>query len=342
MPSYQTIRRPQEAIQYTADSTSVAKLQRNYNYSFIWLFLNVKFKVLKDKATLKYNHFANLVRTISIFGNGNTEFKNQDFASLLFQTYLLTKGKMLMPRPDLTFTADGGDKNTKDYVLPVLMPLESLSMNYISDTGLLSENFQTLDFQVNWTNSSAVGDGIEIIKATLKPVSFEKIMQKDNKGVLSGKIPSRLIQKTQSEQITTSSEGILINVPPKKWYQSFQLDVLNGNTGEAVEGAITRIKFLQGVDILADIEVPYLQVDNQRRFDLDYQAFKAIYGAEITANKCINPLAHFMLDFSVDGDYTNSMVTQNYTMPQISVDTQLPAGISSIKLKVTCNYIESL
>lgn len=341
MACNQTIRRNQEVITFTPDATSVGKLQRNYDYSFIWLFLNVQYTITANNPTLNYNHFANLIRTISIFGNGNTEFKNQDFASMVFQTYLLTKGKLLAPVPDLTYSDSDAESNKKSYVLPILLPLESLNMNYISDTGLLSSNYQTLDLQVNWTNSSAVGKNIEVTAASLKPVSFEKILQLNSKGQLD-KIPARLIQKTQSEQISTSSEGILINVPPRKWYNSFQIDILNGLDGSAVVGAIKKIKFLQGVDVLCDIDFEKLQIDNQRRFDLDTMGFKTIYKDAIAKNQTLNPDAHAILDFSTDGDYSNSLVTQGFTMPQIALDTVLPNGIQSIKVKITCNYVETI
>lgn len=334
MSCSQTLRRSQEAIEYAQDSTKVGKLQRNYNYSFMWLFLEVNYNVASG-ASLNYGHFANLIRTISITGNGNTEFKNLDFSSLLFYTWLQNKGKQLADFPNI----EQGDN--KSYTLPVLLPFESLTMNYISDTGLLSNLFQTLDLQVNWTNANAVGTGITITSARLKPVSFEKIMNLNSKGTLD-KIPYRLIQKTQTEQISTSSEGILINIPPLKWYNSIQFDVLNGSTGEAVEGAITRVKFLQGTDILADINVTDLQVDNQRRYDVDTMAFKTAYATQITNKQTINPSAHFVLDFSTDGDYSNSTITQGFTMPQIAIDTKLPSGISSIKVRLNCNYVESI
>lgn len=341
MACNQTIRRNQEVITFTPDATSVGKLQRNYDYSFIWLFLNVQYTITGANPTLNYNHFANLIRTISIFGNGNTEFKNQDFASMVFQTYLLTKGKLLAPLPDITHNTGGEANNKKSYTLPILLPLESLNMNYISDTGLLSSSYQTLDLQVNWTNSTAVGKNIEVTSASLKPVSFEKILRLNDKGQLD-KIPARLIQKTQSEQITTSSEGILINVPPRKWYNSFQIDILNGVTGAAVVGAIRKIKFLQGVDVLCDIDFEKLQIDNQRRFDLDTMAFKTMYKDAIAKNQTLNPDAHAILDFSTDGDYSNSLVTQGFTMPQIAIDTVLPSGVQSIKVKITCNYVETI
>lgn len=341
MACNQTIRRNQEVISYAQDSTAVGKLQRNYDYSFIWLFLNVQYTITAKNPTLNYNHFANLIRTISIFGNGNTEFKNQDFASLIFQTWVLTKGKQLAPMPDITFNESDTGANKKTYTLPVLLPLESLNMNYISDTGLLSNVYQTLDLQVNWTNSSAIGTDIEVTNATLKPVSFEKILQYNSKGQLD-KVPARLIQKTQSEQISTSSEGILINVPPKKWYNSFQIDILNGLDGSAIVGAVKKIKFLQGVDVLCDVDFDKLQIDNQRRFDIDTMAFKTMYKDEITQKLTLNPDAHAILDFSTDGDYSNSLVTQGFTMPQIAIDTQLPSGVQSIKVKITCNYVETL
>lgn len=333
MSCSQTLRRNQEAIEFAQDSTKVGKLQRNYNYSFMWLFLEVNYTAAAS-AGLKYGHFANLIRTISITGNGNTEFKNLDFSSLLFYTWLQNKGKQIADFPNIT----QGDHT---YTLPVLLPFESLTMNYISDTGLLSNIFQTLDLQVNWTNASAVGSNITINSARLRPVSFEKIMNTNASGNLD-KVPYRLIQKTQTEQISTSSEGILINIPPLKWYNSIQFDVLNGSDGSAVVGAIKRVKFLQGTDILADINVEDLQVDNQRRYDVDTMAFKTAYSTQITANQTINPSAHFMLDFSTDGDYSNSTVTSKFTMPQISIDTSLPTGVNSIKVRLNCNYVEAI
>lgn len=335
MPSIQTLRREQAAIDFTADSTGRANLQRNYNYCFIWLFLDVFYNVT-DTPVLKYNHFANLIRNISIFGNGNTEFKNQDFASLVFQTFVLTGGKVLVPRPDIT------TGNNKKYTLAVLLPLESLGMNYISDTGLLSNIFQTLDIQVGWTNASAVGTNITIDKASLRICSLEKIMKTNSKGELDGKKPLRLISKTQAEQIATSSDGIIINLPPNKWYENIQIDVLDGNTGAAVTGALKKIKFLQGTDVMADIKTSDLAVDNQRRYNLDYETFKKVFASEIAANTVINPDAHYILDFSPDGDYLNSQVTQSFNQPQIVVDTILPSGVTTLKLKITTNYIEKI
>lgn len=335
MPSIQTLRREQTAIQFTPNSTGRANLQRNYNYSFIWLFLDVTYNAAAG-AKLQYNHFANLIRNISIFGNGNTEFKNQDFSSLLFQTFLLTGGKALVPRPDITAGTN------KSYTLCVLLPLESLGMNYISDTGLLSNLFQTLDIQVSWTDSSAVGTGITINSASLRVCSLEKIMKTNADGQLDGKKPLRLISKTQAEQITTSSEGIIINLPPNKWYENIQIDVLDGTTGNAVAGAVTKVKFVQGTDVMADIKTSDLAIDNQRRYNLDYETFKSVFAADIAANKTINPDAHFVLDFSPDGDYLNSQVTQSFNQPQLLIDTMLPSGVTSIKLKATTNYIEKI
>ena len=337
MAVFKTLFRDQEAISYVPNSSGTAKLQRNYNYSFIWFELVVNY-TLQASATFKYLNFANLIRSFQITGNGSTEFKNQSFNQLVYQTYFYCQGKMVNEVPVIDFNSATGANNTYTHVTRVLVPLASLTMSVPSDTGLISSNFQTLDYVINWTDTSAVGTNLVINSAQLKPVSFEKI-----ETILPNETTSlnlKLIQKLQSEQITTSTNGYLINVPPNKQYNSFQFDLINGTTGAACPNVVKAVKFLNGTDVITQVNVGSLKAENQRRYDLNDELFKKVYATEITKNQVINPDAHFILNFSDRGHYSNSKALTAFNMPQISIDTQLPADVTSLALNISCNYAE--
>ncbi len=323
-----TIFREQEAISYVPSSSGSAKLQRNYDYSHIWMELSVNYKA--TSAALKYLHFANLIKSFQIFGNGSTEFKNQAFAQLFYQTYIYTRGRLPFGVPDIT----DGDHTFK---MAFIVPFASLLMSKPSDTGLRSAQFQTLDYMVNWADPAAVGSGIEITSAQLKPISWERI-----ETVTSGEVVSnlRLIQKIQTEQFTSSASGILINLPPKKIYNDIFIDMINGVTGEAVEGAIKRIKFLNGTDVITQVSLDSLKIENQRRFDIDDELFARVYATEITKNQTLNPRAHAVLNFSAVGNYQNSASLADMNQPQLSLDIELPSGVSSLAVRLCENYVE--
>lgn len=337
MAVFKTLFREQEAISFVPNSSGTAKLQRNYNYSFIWFDLVVNY-TLENNATFKYLNFANLIKSFQIIGNGSTEFKNQIFSQLVYQTYVYCQGKLPYKMPVIAYNSDSGANNTYVHKTRVIVPLASLTMMNPSDTGLIASNFQTLDYMVNWNDVSAVGNNITINSAQLKPVSFEKIETPIEGEAVSPNL--KLVQKLQSEQITTSTSGYLINVPPNKQYNSFQFDLLNGTTGAAAPGVLKNIKFLNGTDVVTQVSVESLKAENQRRYNLNDELFIKVFANEITLNQTINPAAHFILDFSDRGHYSNSKSFTAFNMPQISVDTELPNGINSLALNISCNYAE--
>ena len=323
-----TIFREQEAISFVPSSSGSAKLQRNYDYSHIWMELSVNYTA--SSAKLKYLHFANLIKSFQIFGNGSTEFKNQAFAQLFYQTYIYTRGRLPFGVPDIT---DG----THSFKMSFIVPFSSLLMSVPSDTGLRSAQFQTLDYMVNWADADSVGTGITITSAQLKPVSWERIETVEANETVSN---YRLIQKIQTEQFTSSASGILINLPPRKTYNDIFIDMLNGTTGEAVEGAIKRIKFLNGTDVITQVSLDSLKVENQRRFDIDDELFSRVYSAEISKNQTINPRAHAVLNFSAVGHYMSSTSLADMNQPQLSLDIELPSGVTSLAVRLCENYVE--
>ena len=324
-----TIFREQEAISYVANASNSAKLQRNYDYSHIWYELSVQYKANAD-AKLKYLHFANLIKSFQIFGNGSTEFKNQAFAQLFYQTYIYTRGR-------LPFGIPSTDEGTHTFTMSVLVPFSSLLMYKPADTGLRSAQFQTLDYMVNWADSASVGENIEVISAQLKPISWERIETTTEGETISN---YRLIQKIQTEQFTSSASGILINLPPRKTYNDIFIDMLNGVTGEAVEGAVKRIKFLNGTDVITQVTMDSLKVENQRRFDIDDELFSRVYKDEIANNQTLNPKAHAVLNFSAVGHYMSSTSLADMNQPQLSLDIELPSGVNSLAVRLCENYVE--
>lgn len=329
-----TIFREQEAVNYVQNSSVSAKLQRNYDYSHIWFELTVNYASNKN-STFKYLHFANLIKSFQIFGNGSTEFKNQAFAQLFYQTYIYTRGRLPFGRP-----AVGTEESNSEAIFKMrfLVPFSSLLMTKPSDTGLRSNMFQTLDYLVTWADSSVVGTGIEVKSAQLKPVSWERIETLEQGEAAPSN--ARLIQKIQTEQITSSASGILINLPPNKIYNDIFIDLLNGTTGEACPGAIQRIKFLNGTDVITQVDFDMLKVENQRRYDIDDEAFCHIYADAIKANRTLNPRAHAVLNFSAVGHYMSSLSLGAMNQPQLSLDIALPNGVNSLAIRLCENYVE--
>lgn len=329
-----TIFREQESVGYVPNSSVSAKLQRNYDYSHIWMELSVNYTA-KDSSAFKYLHFANLIKSFQIFGNGSTEFKNQAFAQLFYQTYIYTRGRLPFGIPQI---GTSGDATAFSYKMRFLVPFASLLMTKPSDTGLRSSQFQTLDYMITWADSSVVGTDIEVTSAQLKPVSWERI-----ETLVDGeKAPSnsRLIQKIQTEQITSSASGILLNLPPNKIYNDIFIDLINGTNGNAVEGAIKKIKFLNGTDVVTQVDFDMLKVENQRRYDIDDELFCRVYKDEITANKTINPRAHAVLNFSAVGHYMSSLSLGKMNQPQLSLDIELPSDVTSLAVRLCENYVE--
>lgn len=335
MPCYKTIFRDQEAVSYMPGSTSSAKLQRNYNYSHLWFELVVQYKA-KNTSTFRYLHFANLILSLIITANGNRDIKNLLFPQLVYQTYLLCRGRLPFGMPKV---GSSGDAETLTYKMRVLVPFASLLMMKPSDTGLRSEQYQTLDYKVNWANAGEVGTDIEILSAILRPVSWERIETTEKGEIISN---LQLIQTIQTKQITSSASGILIDLPPNKFYQSIFFDCINGDKTKksAVVGAIKNIKFLNGTDVVTQVEFESLQAENQRRYDLDDEMFAKVYSTEITANQTINPKAHATLDFSAIGHYLSSTGLKSWNTPQIMLDVELPDGVSSLALRLLENYVE--
>lgn len=322
-----TLQRNQEAISWIPNSSGSAKLQRNYNYSYMIFELEVNYTCAAS-ASFKYFNFANLIKNFQIFANGSTEYKNQSFNQLVYQTYVLTGGRLLSGIPSLT-------EATHTHTLRVIVPFSSMLMAKPSDTGLLSNQFQTLDYSVNWNDASAVGSNITINSAQLKPSSFEKI-----ESIVQGEAPAsnlKLVQKLQSEQVLTTTSGYLINLPALKQYQYFQFDLLKGTDGGAAPHTIKNIKFLDGTDVVVQLSVDTLKAMNKLRYKIDDVLFKKTYSTEIAANQVINPDAHFMLDFSDRGHYSNSLAIKNFKSPQISIDTDV-SSLSGAGLVVNiCN-----
>lgn len=322
-----TLQRNQEAISWIPNSSGSAKLQRNYNYSYMIFELEVNY-TCAGSATFKYFNFANLIKNFQIFANGSTEYKNQSFNQLVYQTYILTGGRLLSSIPLLT-------EATHTHTVRVIVPFSSMLMAKPSDTGLLSNQFQTLDYSVNWNDAAAVGSNITINSAQLKPSSFEKI-----ESIVQGEAPAsnlKLVQKLQSEQVLTTTSGYLINLPALKQYQYFQFDLLKGTDGSAAPNTIKNIKFLDGTDVVVQLSVDTLKAMNKLRYKIDDELFKKTYATEITNNQVINPDAHFMLDFSDRGHYSNSLAIKNFKSPQISIDTDI-SSLSGAGLVVNiCN-----
>ncbi|MDE6886174.1 MAG: hypothetical protein K2P17_03960 [Helicobacteraceae bacterium] len=337
MPVYKTLQRQQEAINFTPNSSGSAKLQRNYNYSYIIFELVVNYKA-QTGATFKYLNFANLIKNFQIFANGSTEFKNLNFAQLVYQTYIYTRGKLFYDIPQLP-AKDATQALTATHTLRVIVPFASLLMTKPSDTGLQSNQFQTLDYLINWNDASAVGTGIEIISAQLKPTSFEKI-ETLAKGEQVNNM--KLVQKLQSEQITTTTTGYLINLPAQKQYQYFQFDLQTGSTGDAAPNTIKNIKFLNGTDVIVQLSIDTLKAMNRLRYGIDDNAFKSIYSAYITTNQVLNPDAHFVLDFSDRGHYSNSWDIKDFKAPQIALDTDLSSlNNASLNVNIAMSYAEA-
>ena len=334
MSVLKTIFREQESVNYVPNSSVSAKLQRNYDYSHIWMELTVNYEA-KSTSTFKYLHFANLIKSFQIFGNGSTEFKNQAFAQLFYQTYIYTRGRLPFGIPEI-----GSDENAKtfSYKMRFLVPFASPLMTKPSDTGLRSSQFQTLDYMITWADSNVVGTDINVTNAQLKPISWERIETLSEGETQPSN--SRLIQKIQTEQITSSASGILINLPPNKIYNDIFIDLIDGTSGNAVEGAIKKIKFLNGTDVITQVDFDMLKVENQRRYDIDDELFSRVYKNEITTNKTINPRAHAVLNFSAVGHYMSSLSLGSMNQPQLSLDIELPAGVTSLAVRLCENYVE--
>ena len=188
---------------------------------------------------------------------------------------------------------------------------------------------------MNWNDAAAVRTNITIQSAQLKPSSFEKI-----ESIVQGEAPAsnlKLVQKLQSEQVLTTTSGYLINLPALKQYQYFQFDLLKGDNGNAAPNTIKNIKFLDGTDVVVQLSVDTLKAMNKLRYKIDDELFKKTYSTEITNNQVINPDAHFMLDFSDRGHYSNSLAIKNFKSPQISIDTDV-SSLSGAGLVVNiCN-----
>lgn len=331
-----TIFREQEAVNYVPNSSVSAKLQRNYDYSHIWFELTVNYSI-KKTSKYKYLHFANLIKSFQIFGNGSTEFKNQAFAQLFYQTYIYTRGRLPFGWPKLNASLEDKEEDNT-FKMRFLVPFSSLLMTKPSDTGLRSNMFQTLDYMVTWADANVVGDDINVKSAQLKPVSWERIE------ILAEGEPApsnaRLIQKIQTEQITSSASGILINLPPNKIYNDIFIDLLNGSTGEACPDAIKRIKFLNGTDVITQVDFDMLKVENQRRYDIDDELFCNVYKNQIATNQVINPRAHAVLNFSEVGHYMSSLSLGAMNQPQLSLDIALPKDVNSLAIRLCENYVE--
>lgn len=329
-----TIFREQEAVSYVPNSSVSAKLQRNYDYSHIWFEMSVNYTA-KNSSKFNYLHFANLIKSFQIFGNGSTEFKNQAFAQLFYQTYIYTRGRLPFGLPELE---TGTEAKAKTFKMRFLVPFSSLLMTKPSDTGLRSSAFQTLDYLVTWADASVVGTDIAISSAQLKPVSWERIeVLAEGESAPSN---ARLIQKIQTEQITSSASGILINLPPNKIYNDIFIDLINGKDGNACPGAIKRIKFLNGTDVITQVDFDMLKVENQRRYDIDDELFCKVYADAITKNQTINPRAHAVLNFSAVGHYMSSLSLGKMNQPQLSLDVELPNSVNSLAIRLCENYVE--
>lgn len=329
-----TIFREQEAVSFVPNSSVSAKLQRNYDYSHIWFEMSVNYTA-KNSSEFNYLHFANLIKSFQIFGNGSTEFKNQAFAQLFYQTYIYTRGRLPFGLPELE---TGTEAKAKTFKMRFLVPFSSLLMTKPSDTGLRSSAFQTLDYLVTWADASVVGTDIAITSAQLKPVSWERIeVLAEGESAPSN---ARLIQKIQTEQITSSASGILINLPPNKIYNDIFIDLINGKDGSACPGAIKRIKFLNGTDVITQVDFDMLKVENQRRYDIDDELFCKVYADAITKNQTINPRAHAVLNFSAVGHYMSSLSLGKMNQPQLSLDIELPGSVNSLAIRLCENYVE--
>lgn len=334
MACYKTIFRDQEATEFKRGSTTNAKLQRNYNYSHIWLELDVKYQA-KLTSTFKYLHFANLILSLIITGNGNKDIKNIIFPQLVYQTYLLCRGRLPFAPPAVGTT---DSMTSLSYTMRVLVPFSSLLMMKPSDTGLLSNQYQTLDYKVNWATEKEVGTDIIIDSAILRPVSWEKIETIEKGENISN---LQLIQTIQTKQITASGSGILIDLPPNKWYQSIMFDCIKGDANDPapVVGAIKNIKFLNGTDVVTQVSFESLQAENERRYDLDFVGFERTFKDEIEKKTQLNPRAHATLDFSAVGHQIQSSALQSWNTPQLSLDITLPSGVNSMALRLLENYI---
>lgn len=320
MPTFKPLFIPQPATNLVlGGSSNTISLNRGYTIDMLQGSITFEY-TCSAGASFKTDDFWNAISNFVILGDSSTYYKNQSFRSLKTQAYRIS-GAEINEAPS---SAEGKQK----YTLRFFIPLATFGFANISDAGIESSLFTSLQITFNTASSSDVGNGITIDSGNIKLWEFSEQRvpgaYTDASGNQANGLRNPLIyyQESKIETIKSSGTGYTIQLPPYQWYVGLQLETFLKD-GRRTDEVIKNIKFKQNQEVILNLPSEVIKVENQRRFRINKEFLKG----------CA------YVDFSQMGRLKHSESFKGFNNPTLELDTNLGTN-SECYLELTMGMLK--
>ncbi|PAF49853.1 hypothetical protein BKH41_00695 [Helicobacter sp. 12S02232-10] len=320
MPTKKPLFIPQPATNLVlGGSSNTISLNRGYTVDMLQGEIYFDY-TCESGASFTPEHFWNSISNFVILGDSSTYYKNQSFRSLKAQGYRIA-GTEINTDPEST-------AGNHTYTLRFFIPLGLFGFSNISDAGIESSMFQSLQITFNSASDKDVGSGIKINSGQIRLWEFSEqrvagtYTDSSGKQVSGLRNPLNYYQETKIETIKSSGTGYTIQLPPYQWYIGFQLDT-RLKDGSLDNSVIKNVKFKQNQDLLLNLPVEVIKTENQRRFRLDRSYLNG----------------SFYVDFSQMGRVKHSEILKTFNNPTLELDTDLGSN-SEAYLEITMGMLK--
>jgi hypothetical protein len=241
--------RKEGVLPFVASSLNILQLSRNYHVR--QYILTLKATVVNGATPVYFNdNLFNLINSIRLVGNGNVNLKQIPAEKLVYNS-IINKG--IKGKTSIVKTASGTFEQYQTATIDLIVP-DSFRPE---DTLLNTKVFDTLNLEVNWADSVALGTGVTVESASLEVSSFQMIG-------FEGNLDKRVAYYKEvgsKYSVTADSDNYLITLPVQQFYEGFLLTAKKANLLNS--NIIKNIRIKSGTTIFIDLPAETIQRENE-------------------------------------------------------------------------------
>jgi hypothetical protein len=241
--------RKEGTIEYAEGVQKTLELSRNYHV--LKYIATLKLEVTNGATPVYYDD--NLFRSIStltLVANGSLNIKQIPAEKLLYNS-LFDNGRILYT--DITKTASGTFIQTQVVEINLIIPNEIRPLDTIFNTKI----FNTLNLNVTWADSVAIGSGVTIVSGELHISSHQLVGYQRNANE-----PIKYYKEVASQfNVTANNNNYLIKLDPNQYYLGFLIAAKKNNVLDNT--IIKNLRIKSGTTVFMDLNAETMQRLNE-------------------------------------------------------------------------------
>jgi hypothetical protein len=235
-------------INFQASTMKTLELSRNYYVTKYILELTAE--VTNGAAPVYFNdNLFRLINNLTLVANGSVNIKQIPAEKLIYNSHY-DVGRIIYS--DITKTASGTFIQKQVAELYMVIPNQLRP----EDTILNTSRFDTLNLNVNWADSNAIGTGVTVNSARLSVYSSQLIGYMRNKGEKT----SYYKEVASKYNVIANNNNYLIKLDVNQMYNGFLITAMKDNL--LTNNVIKNIRIKSGTVVFIDQPASVIQWEN--------------------------------------------------------------------------------